>query len=319
VTALSVGAIVCIAAANAGATSQDLKTGYLIGSTPRLQQIAILVGSLTSALVIGLILMRLNTASTVYVPQQPGLHTDVSKLDRVEKLQGPQAASDDKSYHVWQKTDNQGGAERYLVNDQGDAVYLVDPGINGTHKTRPDGSAVTKYDSPKAVLMSYIIKGILSRELPWGLVLLGVMLTVVLELASVPSLPFAVGVYLPLSTSSPILIGGLVRKLVEWRIRKRGGAVDLPHEELAAQADKGLGVLMASGYVAGGAIAGIVIAFMAGALGNVDQALEKWSKAYNPAFSDLLWSNVLPLIPFALLAVALFVVGQSSRDRKTTD
>jgi uncharacterized oligopeptide transporter (OPT) family protein len=212
------------------------------------------------------------------------------------------------------------------VDDQGKTVYLVDPGINGTHKTRPDGSTVTKYDSPKAVLMSYIIKGILSRELPWGLVLLGVMLTVVLELASVPSLPFAVGVYLPLSTSSPILIGGLVRRLVEWRISKRGfrraqssrGAADLPPEELAAQADKGLGVLMASGYVAGGAIAGIVIAFMAGALGNVDQALEKWSKMHNPAFGGP-WADLLPLIPFALLAVALFVVGQSSRDRKTTD
>ncbi len=314
VTALSVGAIVCIAAANAGATSQDLKTGYLIGATPRLQQIAILVGSLTSALVIGLILMRLNTASTVYVPQS-GMHTDVSKLVGVEKLQGPQAASDGKTYHVWQKRGNDGGAEgRYLVDDQGDVAYLVDPGINGTHKTRPDGSAVTKYDSPKAVLMSYIIKGILSRELPWGLVLLGVMLTVVLELAGVPSLPFAVGVYLPLSTSSPILIGGLVRRLVEWRIRKRGGAADLPPEVLAAQADKGPGVLMASGYVAGGAIAGIVIAFMAGVLGNVDQALEKWSKANNPAFAGP-WADLLPLIPFALLAVALFIVGRSSRDQ----
>jgi hypothetical protein len=85
----------------------------------------------------------------------------------------------------------------------------------------------------------------------------------------------------------------------------------LPAEALAAQADKGPGVLMASGYVAGGAIAGIAIAFMAGVLGDVDQALEKWSRAYNPAFGGP-WSDLLPLIPFAILAVVLYVAGQSA-------
>ena len=68
---------------------------------------------------------------------------------------------------------------------------------------------MTKFDAPKATLMSYIIKGILDRELPWGLVLLGVMIAVVLELSGIPSLAFAVGVYLPLSSSSPIFIGGI--------------------------------------------------------------------------------------------------------------
>ncbi|MDQ2990055.1 MAG: oligopeptide transporter, OPT family, partial [Pseudomonadota bacterium] len=119
VTALSVGAIVCIASSNAGTTSQDLKTGFLVGSTPRLQQYAILCGALASALLLGPILLTLNEASTVYVPAAqvaPGLTVDASKLTAIAQLKGPQAASDSKTYKVWQKTDTVGGpAGKYLV------------------------------------------------------------------------------------------------------------------------------------------------------------------------------------------------------------
>ncbi|MFB3891418.1 MAG: OPT family oligopeptide transporter [Phycisphaerae bacterium] len=321
VTALSVGAIVCIAAGNAGATSQDLKTGFLVGATPRLQQIAILVGALASAVALGPILLKLNDASTVYVPQATGtqvnfpadLRAPASELGAYEKLQGPQAVSDPKTYRVWQKTDSKGGpAGRYLVDESGSAVWLVDPGINGQHKKRPDGSEVAKFDAPKAVLMSYIIKGILNQELPWGLVLLGVMIAIVLEMIGVPSLPFAVGVYLPLSSSTPIFVGGAVRWLVDWRIRRHKANRGLSAEALAAQGDKGRGVLMASGYIAGGAVAGIVIAFMAGALTSVDKVLRDWAEAKNPFFMethDYKWSNLLALIPFAVLALVLFLVG----------
>src|SRR5436305_1299756 len=187
VTALSIGAIVCIAASNGGTTSQDLKTGFLVGATPRHQQVAILFGALASALVLGPILLKLNDSATVYVPladkasgriiaqgYSPDLHAPADALTagRTEKLQGPQSASDSATYRVWQKVDTVGGpAGRYLVNDAGVPVYLVDPGINGTHPDRPDGSRVNKFDAPKATLMSYIIKGILNRQLPWGLVL----------------------------------------------------------------------------------------------------------------------------------------------------
>jgi hypothetical protein len=160
----------------------------------------------------------------------------------------------------------------------------VDPGINGAHKTRPDGSTVTKFDAPKATLMSYIIKGILSRQLPWGLVLFGVMIAVVLEMSGVSSLAFAVGVYLPLSSSTPIFVGGLVRWLVDKKRRRELAHVDLTEEQLVAEGDKSSGVLMASGYIAGGAIAGIIIAFMAGVLGNVDRSLTDWATAHNPFF-----------------------------------
>jgi len=208
VTALSVGAIVCIASANGGTTSQDLKTGFLIGSTPRLQQYSILVGALCSAVILGPILLRLNDAATVYVPVHEvapaGLHTDTTALAKHEALTGPQQRDDAKTYLAWQKDGDEGGpAGKYLVNEKGDAVWFVDPGINGTHRTRPDGSVVRKFSAPKATLISYIIKGILDHKLPWALVILGVMITVTLQMSFVPALAFAVGVYLPLFVDHP--------------------------------------------------------------------------------------------------------------------
>src|SRR5439155_6338866 len=106
----------------------------------------------------------------------------------VENLREPQSKEDGKTHRVWQKTDTAAGpAGKYLVDDSGAAIWLVDPGINGTHDTRPDGSKVRKFEAPKATLMSYIIKGILDRKLPWALVLFGVMIAVVLELCGVSS------------------------------------------------------------------------------------------------------------------------------------
>jgi putative OPT family oligopeptide transporter len=323
VTALSVGAIVCIASSNGGTTSQDLKTGFLVGATPKYQQIAILVGALASALILGPILLRLNDAATVFVPiadrvtgqitaegYAQDLRTDVSALQQTEALTGPQAREDNTVYHVWQKTDEVGGpAGRYLVNDQGVPMYLVDPGINGVHNTRPDGTRVNKFDAPKATLMSYIIKGILNRQLPWGLVLLGVMIAIVLEMSGIPSLAFAVGVYLPLSSSSPIFIGGMIRWLVDLHLRKKFAGRNLTEEELQAEGDKSPGVLMASGYIAGGAIAGILIAFMAGVLTDFNQRITDLMTAGNPFFNGPN-ADLLSLIPFLVLSVLLYLAGR---------
>ena len=384
VTALSVGAIVCIAASNGGTTSQDLKTGYLIGATPRLQQIAILVGSLASALVLGPILLSLNETSTVYAPRvtlepvkgvslppekaqmtplppyrdeaklapaggpyglltiadgEPwpglapgdylvnpardvpwrvqnnfpeGMHVDIASLESKEKqkLSGPQGVSDPASYYVWwNREDPSGHATKYLVNDAGDPVYLVDPGISGVHATRPDGSKVPKFQAPTATLMSYIIKGILSHQLPWGLVLLGVMIAIVLEMAGIPSLAFAVGVYLPLSSSTPIFAGGLVRWLVDLHVRKKFKHAKMTEEELIAESDKSPGVLMASGYIAGGAIAGIVIAFMTGLLSDTYNRVESWATEHNPFFEGP-HADLLSMIPFVVISLLLFLVGR---------
>ncbi len=317
VTALSVGAIVCIAASNGGTTSQDLKTGFLLGSTPRHQQVAILFGAFASALILGPILLKLNSAKTVYVPAAQvaptGLTTDAAKLQRHEKLDGPQANADRTDYLAWQKADDAGGPPgKYLVDAAtGRAVWFVDPGINGTFEKRPDGSQVTKFNAPKAVLVSYIIKGILNHNLPWALVLLGVMISVVLEMSGIPSLAFAVGVYLPLSSSSPIFIGGMVRWLVDARQRRhfRSRNITMSEEEMVAESDKSPGVLLSSGYIAGGAIAGIVIAFLAGALSDLDTSLTNWSTAHNPFF-DGPWSDGLSTLPFLGLCVFLYLVGR---------
>jgi putative OPT family oligopeptide transporter len=314
VTALSIGGIVCIAASNGGTTSQDLKTGFLVGSTPKFQQIAILFGALASALTLGFVLLILNNANTVYVPVPPTtqLHAPPNELSGTEKLRGPQALSDNETYRVWQRTDPAGGAaERYLVNDAGIPVYLVDPGINGTHKVRPDGTSVMKFDAPKATLMSYIIKGILSRKLPWALVLLGVMIAIVLEMSGIPSLAFAVGVYLPLASSSPIFVGGMIRLLVDRYLKVKFRHKNLCETELTAEGDKSAGVLLASGYIAGGALAGIVIAVMQGApnLGAITKRIEDWAMTSNPFFTGT-HADLLALLPFAVLCTLLYLAGR---------
>ncbi|MEG0083736.1 MAG: oligopeptide transporter, OPT family [Massilia sp.] len=313
VTALSVGAIVCIAASNAGTTSQDLKTGYLVGSTPRMQQYAILCGAFASALILGPVLLKLNDAGTVYVPAAqvaPGLTVDASRLTDTGTLHGPQADTDKNTYKVWHKTDTVGGpAGKYFVDNAGKAVYLVDPGINGHHKTRPDGTEVKKYDAPKAVLMSYIIKGILDRELPWTLVLFGVMIAIVLEMAGIASLAFSVGVYLPLVATLPIAIGGTVRWLADRRNNKLPQNVGLNEEERQAANDRSSGVLLASGYIAGGALAGIIIAITAGVLTDFDAAAARWAEAYNPFFAGDS-ANVLSMLPYAVIVGLLFWVAR---------
>ncbi len=314
VTALTIGAIVCIASSNGGTTSQDLKTGFLLGSTPKLQQYAILLGAFGSAVVLGPILLKLNDTATVYVPvaqvASAELRTDPALLTNHESLRGPQARDDSGSYLTWHKTDAVGGpAGKYLVNTAGAAVWLVDPGINGAYDTRPDGSHVRKFDAPKATLMSYIIKGILDRKLPWALVLLGVMIAVCLQMSFIPALAFAVGVYLPLSSSSPIFIGGMIRWLVDRKLKQNPAHAKLSPDEFNAESDKSPGVLLASGYIAGGAIAGIVIAFFAGVLSDFDFAITQWSVAHNPFFEGP-HSDLLSLIPFIAICGFLYLVAR---------
>lgn len=303
VGALSIAAVVCIAASNGGTTSQDLKTGYLVGATPRLQQWGLLIGALTSAIVIGYSLILLNDASTVYTKKVPDYTvTDMSLLKEKQKVGGVEGANDNNEYYVLQVTE-QSNAEilgilspgKYLVDNAGKVTYLVDPGINGSVNKRDDGTSVTKYEAPKARLMSLIIDGILTQKLPWGLVLLGVALAIVLELCGISSLPFAVGVYLPISASTPIFVGGLVRWLVERKTKA-------PESEL--EADTGPGVLFSSGLIAGGSIAGILLAITQ-IMPGVSEALDFSGKMGGMGTSDLFATLV-----FGGAAIILFAVGR---------
>lgn len=193
---LVVGGMICIAAANAGATSQDLKSGYIVGATPRNQQIALFVGAIVSSVVIGLTVKFLDKPSSEMLSQ----------------------------------------------------------GINHAIGTE-------KYPAPQATLMATLIKGILSQNLDWQYVFAGVFLAVTMELCGIKSLSFAVGAYLPLATTLPIFIGGAIRGLVESKQKKENAAVSAEDEEL------GKGNLFATGLVAGGAVAGVLIAFVSGSSG----------------------------------------------------
>lgn len=331
VTALSIGGIVCIAASNGGTTSQDLKTGFWVGGTPWRQQIAILVGALASALVLGSLLIFLNNAETYYQKidaASPLANVRISedKLFRQNgQLQAEHVASgrykdDATTYRVWQNTDpKEGQVGKYFIDMQGKPVYFVDPGINGVLKKveeRDENGNVrtvelTRYDAPKATLMSYIIKGVLGQDLPWGLVIIGAMIAIMLELAGVPSLAFAVGIYLPISTSAPIFVGGMVRYAVDLYLKRRLANRNLTEEQIIAETDKSNGVLLASGYIAGGAIAGILIAVFAvvPSLKALQDSFGDWAKVSNPFFEGAN-SDWLGLIPFWILAIILYYVGR---------
>jgi len=341
VTALSIGGIVCIAASNGGTTSQDLKTGFLVGGTPRRQQVAILVGALASALVLGPLLIFLNDSKTYYQKVDPTQFTNITvseqqlSRDGGGQFRGENAggkfASDTTNYRVWHNTDPKlGQPGKYLIDMQGKPVYLVDPTINGVIKEDENGGKIERYDAPKATLMSYIIKGILSQELPWGLVLIGAMIAIMLELTGAPALAFAVGLYLPLSTSAPIFVGGMIRWLVDLYLKRKLSRQNLTEEQIIAETDKSNGVLLASGYIAGGAIAGILVAVFAvyelseatanslksllgvefekGGIG-VPSIFAAWAKVSNPFF-DGPSSDLLGLLPFAMLAIFLYLVGR---------
>ena len=139
------------------------------------------------------------------------------------------------------------------------------------------------------------------------------MISIVLEMSGIPSLAFAVGVYLPLSSSSPIFLGGLIRWLVDKYLRNKLKDKKLSEDQLVAETDKSPGVLMASGYIAGGALAAIVIAILQGVpkqgLINLNRSIEDWANKSNPLFGGAN-SDLLSMIPFLVLMVLLYLVGR---------
>ncbi len=330
--ALTIAGVVCVASSNGGTTSQALKTGHLLGATPKYQQYAILIGSLTSALAVGVVLILLNNAWTIYSKLElPKATVDISKLTNRDRVQSGQYEQDSHKYLVLILGDNEKIAPemltkgtpadvppgRYYIADDGTFAYRCDPAVNGKldHEDSEEGKPeaerkkIKRFEAPKTQLVALIIDGILDRNLPWDLVLIGVLIAITLELAGVPSLPFAVGVYLPLSSSTPIFLGGIMRWLVD-KIRNR------PEE-----GDSGPGVLISSGYIAGGSIAALCAAFL-------DLAPSKWGvrdaldvgkmlehvSVFGEPFAE---SNGTVTIAFGLLAVILFALGALSGRKRT--
>ncbi|MBI4410343.1 MAG: oligopeptide transporter, OPT family [Gemmatimonadetes bacterium] len=235
--ALSVGAVVCIAAANAGATSQDLKTGFLVGATPYRQQVALVIGVLASVAVIGWTLTYLNRAYT--------------RIERRDFEQVTLAPTEMKVLGDIEYAEK----DYQLINVIGsraipDGRYYYDASTQRIEWQEAPGIGSADMPAPQAVLMSTVINGILNRNLPWGLVLFGVFMVIVLELAGVRSLAFAVGAYLPIATTAPIFAGGVVRWLVEKTTK---GA------KTAGEGEVSSGSLFASGLIAGGSLAGLLV------------------------------------------------------------
>lgn len=235
---LVVGGMICIAAANAGGTSQDLKSGYIVGATPRNQQIALFVGAIVSSVVIGFTVKFLDKPTADMVQQ---------------------------------------GIEHAIGSE--------------------------KLPAPQATLMATLIKGIQSKQLDWQYVMVGVALAVTMELCGIKALSFAIGVYLPLSTTLPIFTGGAIRGIVERKQKKANIKLNPEEEEL------GKGNLFATGLVAGGAVAGVLIAFFAGSETGAN-ILNKIS--LEEGFVDFLSKGgyyILGAIFFALMGLILYRVA----------
>ncbi|MFL5402509.1 MAG: OPT family oligopeptide transporter [Gemmatimonadales bacterium] len=315
VGAISIAGVIAVAAGNAGATSQDLKTGFLVGSTPRRQQIAIMVGAITSALAIGWTLALLNTTYTNVVPERhPGVALQASPPgapDRSVTSMGERMAKDGSQWDVVRVNIPTQGIQpgKYLIDPKTHEIaYLVDPGIGGRIR-EIDGKPVTKLDSPKATIMALVTDGILTQKLPWGLVLIGVFLTIAIELMGLQSLPIAVGVYLPISTSSAMFAGGVVRWLVE---RKTRGA-----SRTLAEVESGPGVLFSSGLIAGGALAGVAIAGIAALFVAKAEAAQVPAADYLAHLAGLqrvlggfAISDLAALVMFGLLGGLLFRIAR---------
>jgi putative OPT family oligopeptide transporter len=305
-TALTVAAVVCIASSNGGTTSQDLKTGYLVGATPKYQQYAILVGALTSALVIGVTMLALNAAGTHYTTQGLPDHALTVPADAPRQQPGKPHTDDTTAYrvvHVTQGDELNPGVTpgRYLVDDRGVPKYRTDVPINRRAEKMDNGEDAPKgFSAPQPQLFTLIIEGILTRKLEWSLVITGVLIAVGLELAGVSALPFAVGMYLPLSSSTPIFVGGALRWLTD---RMRGVSAS------EAETETSPGVLLSSGYIAGGTLCGLIIAFFAFLPQTFNDALNFGQYLGKGWPDEGTAPKVLALVMFGVLAAILLYVG----------
>jgi putative OPT family oligopeptide transporter len=295
--AITIGGAVCIAASNSGDTSQDLKTGYIVGSTPRLQQIALMVGVVVSTVVIGWTLNLMNTGLQEFHSMQQSWnisaqHAGVTIQNDTHHLPEQIRITDGASAGATHPR-----SEYVLLNAIGsselqDGKYLYSPktGQIEVHWVQGIGSAAAP--APQARLMATVINGILSRKLPWGLVLLGVALVVAVELLGVRSLTFAVGAYLPIGTTLPIFAGGVVRWLVEQSAKRHG--------ETEAESEVSPGSLFASGLIAAGGLVGLVGV----ALKGYEAAFNKENPLAIP--HTFLHNDVVSVVGFAALAFALY-------------
>jgi putative OPT family oligopeptide transporter len=290
--AITIGGVVCIAAANAGDTSQDLKTGYLIGATPRKQQIALVIGACVSTLAIGATLQLMNQGLAEF--RETARPWDIAAAHsgvQVEEQHFHQAQI--RVIHADKTVETRAGGGFVLLNalnspELADGKYLYNPQTQQIEVQWIQGIGSEKAAAPQARLMATVVNGILGRKLPWGLVLLGVFLVIAVEILGVRSLSFAVGAYLSIATTLAIFAGGIVRWMIDRAVEK-------------AESEVSPGSLYASGLIAAGGIVGLMgvaLKLYETAVGKEDVLLLPPS---NPLHHD--WVSVLM---FVLLAGSLY-------------
>ena len=297
--AITIGGIVAIAAANAGDTSQDLKTGYIVGSTPRLQQLALMIGVVVSTISIGWTLNVMNDnlqefhaapqAWDLSVPHSGvAVQNDVKHLPDQIHVLGPNNTSAIHPKSEYIVLNAIGSAEL------ADGKYLYSPATHQIEVQWIQGIGSEKAAAPQARLMATVINGILTRKLAWGLVLLGVFIVIAVELLGVRSLSFAVGAYLSIGTTLAMFVGGMVRWFVDQAVKKAGGDAADQESEISP------GSLFASGLIAAGGIVGLCGV----ALKGYEATVGKGDILNFPhTFLD---NNYVSVLAFAALAFSLY-------------
>jgi putative OPT family oligopeptide transporter len=299
VLALTIGGVVCIASAIAGATSQDLKTGYLVGATPYWQQVALVIGVMVSSFAIGGTLILMNIGLAKYKPVQIAL--DIDHLQPGVDVQEHDYVYNGKTYTLMNALGS---------HEIPDGKYLYDPGTKEIEVQWVQGIGSDQAAAPQARLMATVISGILNQRLPWRLVFLGVFLVIAIELLGVRSLPFAVGSYLSIATTMAMFAGGLVRWLAEQGVEKKS----------EAENEVSPGSLYASGLIAAGGVFGLLaIVFTLLQDPILSTKVPHWLAAIlhlpwpagmfalgdkMPGFSH---SYTVAVVLFVLLAISLFV------------
>jgi putative OPT family oligopeptide transporter len=330
--AITIGGVVCIAASNAGDTSQDLKTGYLIGATPWKQQLALIFGVMVCIFSIGATLNAMNRAYEQFQRMPKPIALSLAQLpDGVQNKGNFTRDSVPLSSHNADShaTEQLAGTRRYVLlnaigsNTLEDGKYLYNPASGQIEVQWIQGIGSERAAAPQGRLMATVINGILSRKLPWTLVLLGVALVIVVELLGVRSLTFAVGAYLSIATTLAIFVGGLMRWMVDRamvRHAERTRMATNPEVEdtetglpvptsvtpaLDNESDISPGSLYASGLIAAGGIVGL--------LGVCARLLEGLSEQHGGhwqlfRFSDQnpLYHDWVSVVMFALLAFSLY-------------
>ncbi len=286
--AITIGGVVCIASAIAGATSQDLKTGYLVGATPVWQQIGLIIGVTISTVAVGGTLILMNKGLASYVPKELPLN--------IQKL--PEGVSVEKQGYTYQ------GKTFVLVNVIGSSEippgkYLYDSSAQKITVQWIQGIGSPQAEAPQAMLMATVINGILNQRLPWRLVLLGVFLVIAVELLGIRSLPFAVGTYLSIATTMAIFAGGAVRWLAERGREKTS----------ASESEVSPGALYSSGLIAAGGVFGL-LAIIFKVMEDAHWMRKDLFHIGPRVLGNFAASSWLGVVMFLLLATSLFVFSR---------